>query len=138
MSHSESNSGFKYHDSTLLLRETSRCRASVTQTLSEGTGTPAQLIRLQTPRPLILPFCPLARLCGPSKEGSQELVGQEPSRAKDDAGKILRGLEGERKKAFRLFCTDIGHPGGRSGEDFACQCKHYRRRGFSPWVGKIP
>ena len=25
-----------------------------------------------------------------------------------------------------------------SGKESACQCRRHRRRGFDPWVGKIP
>ena len=30
-----------------------------------------------------------------------------------------------------------GFPGGIS-KDPACQCRRHKRRGFNPWVGKIP
>ena len=29
-------------------------------------------------------------------------------------------------------------PGGASGKETACQCRRRKRRGFHPWVGKIP
>ena len=32
----------------------------------------------------------------------------------------------------------LGFPGGASGKAPACQCKRRRRRGFDPWVRKIP
>ena len=31
-----------------------------------------------------------------------------------------------------------GFPGSASGKEHACQCKRCKRRGFDPWVGKIP
>ena len=31
-----------------------------------------------------------------------------------------------------------GFPGGTSGKESACQCRRCKRRGFDPWVGKIP
>ena len=31
-----------------------------------------------------------------------------------------------------------GFPGGTSGEKPTCQCSRYKRRGFNPWVQKIP
>ena len=31
-----------------------------------------------------------------------------------------------------------GFPGGASGKEPACPCRRPRRRGFDPWVGKIP
>ena len=34
--------------------------------------------------------------------------------------------------------THKGFPGGISGKESTCQCKRYKRHGFSPWVGKIP
>ena len=32
----------------------------------------------------------------------------------------------------------LGFPGGTSGKEPACQCWTYKRRGFDPWVRKIP
>ena len=29
-------------------------------------------------------------------------------------------------------------PGGTNGKESACQCRRHKRRGFDPWVGKIP
>ena len=29
-------------------------------------------------------------------------------------------------------------PGGASGKEHTCQCRRHKRRGFSPWVRKIP
>ena len=29
-------------------------------------------------------------------------------------------------------------PGGASGKEPTCQCKRHKRRGFDPWIGKIP
>ena len=34
--------------------------------------------------------------------------------------------------------TAKGFPGGLSGKESTCQCRRCRRRGFDPWVGKIP
>ena len=31
-----------------------------------------------------------------------------------------------------------GFPGGASGKEHACQCRRQKRRGFDPWVGKVP
>ena len=28
--------------------------------------------------------------------------------------------------------------GGASGKEFSYQCRRHKRRGFDPWVGKIP
>ena len=40
------------------------------------------------------------------------------------------------------FCLAIysclNFPGGSSGKESTCQCRRWRRSGFSPWVGKIP
>ena len=33
---------------------------------------------------------------------------------------------------------NLGFSGGTSGKELACQCKRDKRRGFDPWVGKIP
>ena len=32
----------------------------------------------------------------------------------------------------------LGFPGGASGKEPACQYRRHKRRGFDPWVGKIP
>ena len=32
----------------------------------------------------------------------------------------------------------INFPDGTSGKEHTCQCKRHKRRGFDPWVGKIP
>ena len=32
----------------------------------------------------------------------------------------------------------VGRPGGASGKEPACQCRRPKRRGFNPWVRKIP
>ena len=32
----------------------------------------------------------------------------------------------------------MGFPGAASGKEPACQARGRRRRGFNPWVGKIP
>ena len=31
-----------------------------------------------------------------------------------------------------------GFPGGASGKEPASQCRRHKKRGFNPWVGKIP
>ena len=31
-----------------------------------------------------------------------------------------------------------GFPGSTNGEECTCQCRRHKRRGFDPWVGKIP
>ena len=31
-----------------------------------------------------------------------------------------------------------GFPGSSVGKESSCQCRRYKRRGFDPWVGKIP
>ena len=50
-------------------------------------------------------------------------------------------------QAFRLLCLlsllpsmalSGGFPGDASGKEPACQCRRRKRRGFDPWVGKIP
>ena len=36
------------------------------------------------------------------------------------------------------FWSHLGFSGGTSGKDPTCQCRRSKRRGFNPWVGKIP
>ena len=32
----------------------------------------------------------------------------------------------------------MGFPGGASGKEVACQCRRHNKRGFNPWVRKMP
>ena len=32
----------------------------------------------------------------------------------------------------------MGFPGGTSGKEPTCQCRRHKRRGFHPWIRKIP
>ena len=34
--------------------------------------------------------------------------------------------------------VNTGFPGGTSDEEPTCQCRRWKRRGFDPWIGKIP
>ena len=38
----------------------------------------------------------------------------------------------------RTTRASLGFPGGTSGKEPICQCRRLKRRGFDPWVGKIP
>ena len=41
--------------------------------------------------------------------------------------------------AFRpWFCCVKSFPGDASGKESTCQCRRHQRRGFNPWVRKIP
>ena len=37
-----------------------------------------------------------------------------------------------------MYDTMYDIPGGGSGKETTCQCRRCKRRGFDPWVGKIP
>ena len=44
-----------------------------------------------------------------------------------------------RQFTFPLWCgLYMGFAGGSRGKERVCQCRRYKRRGFDPWVGKIP
>ena len=45
-------------------------------------------------------------------------------------------LLSQQKTMNSKFC--MGFPGGASGKESPCQCRRHKRRGFDPWVGKIP
>ena len=55
-------------------------------------------------------------------------------------------LLASREKETPIWCSCCytwlwwtwGFPGGISGEESSCQRRGHKRRGFSPWVGKIP
>ena len=36
------------------------------------------------------------------------------------------------------FINLLGFPDGASGKEPTCQCRRHKRRGFDPWVEKIP
>ena len=54
--------------------------------------------------------------------------------------------KGDIQEAYVNMCKINWHhswaflclPGGASGKEPACQCRRHKRRGFDPWVGKIP
>ena len=46
-------------------------------------------------------------------------------------------IESDTTVTFTFMCY-MGFPGGASGKEPACQCRRHERRGFDPWVGKIP
>ena len=39
---------------------------------------------------------------------------------------------------FFSFNCSLGVPRWHSGKESTCQCRRCRKRGFNPWVGKIP
>ena len=41
-------------------------------------------------------------------------------------------------KPYSTYYRCMGLPKWYSGKESACQCKRYKRHGFSPWVGKLP
>ena len=41
------------------------------------------------------------------------------------------------KKTYK-YLNYQGFPGGASGKEPTCQCRRYWRRGFDPWIRKIP
>ena len=54
-------------------------------------------------------------------------------------GESLESLKPEKRVCIQSNASYLGFPGGASGKDPTCRfrrCK--RRRGFYPWVGKIP
>ena len=36
------------------------------------------------------------------------------------------------------MCLLRDFPGGSAVKDYTCQCRRHKKRGFDPWVGKIP
>ena len=39
---------------------------------------------------------------------------------------------------YRALNHFTSFPGGTSGKEPSCQCRRHKRRGFNPWVAKIP
>ena len=50
---------------------------------------------------------------------------------KEDAARMIQVLD------LPQYSSQ-GFPGGASGKEPAHQCRRRKRRGFDPWVGKIP
>ena len=49
------------------------------------------------------------------------------------------GLSRDVETFFIIYLCVWGcFPGGASGKKPTCQCRRCKRRGFDPWVGKIP
>jgi len=46
---------------------------------------------------------------------------------------ILRGA-----REMEGCSRGMGFPGGANGKEPTCQCRRHKRRGFDPWIGKIP
>ena len=59
-----------------------------------------------------------------------------------NVGEKLRGGPFRSVEAWYPYNSSIpmteGFRGGTSGKKPACQCRTHKRRGFDPWVGKIP
>ena len=55
-------------------------------------------------------------------------------------GSIVIQRTTERRESFflNLWLLQYRFPGGTSNKELACQCRRHKRRGFSPWVRKIP
>ena len=50
----------------------------------------------------------------------------------------LRFCCGKLPSLWSCIRAAMGFPGGADGKEPACLCRRHRRRGFDPWVGKIP
>ena len=44
----------------------------------------------------------------------------------------------EEGECFSIYYTWLDFPDGASGKEPAYRCRRWKRRGFDPWVGKIP
>ena len=73
------------------------------------------------PTPVFLPGEP---------HGWRSLVGYSP-RSRKESDKTER-------RHFHFHRRALGFPGGASGTEPTCQCMRHKRRGFNPWVRKIP
>ena len=76
---------------------------------------------LWQPTPVFLPGEP---------HGWRSLVGYSP-RSRKESDKTER-------RHFHFHRRALGFPGGASGTEPTCQCMRHKRRGFNPWVRKIP
>ena len=51
---------------------------------------------------------------------------------------ILKSVSGLAVQLNWYLSLSQGFAGGTSGKESTCQCRRHKRRGFDPWVGKIP
>ena len=63
------------------------------------------------------------------REVGVDIKGQD----KEPSWKVLHG-----KAMYLHVARSTGFPRGSVGKESASQCKRRKRRGFDPWVGKIP
>ena len=54
----------------------------------------------------------------------------------DKAGVLCSNLHHTLNKDLTVIA--LGFPDGTRGKAPTCQCRRHKRRGFDPWVGKIP
>ena len=53
-------------------------------------------------------------------------------------GHVRRGATPRTEGFMGTYLEVRAFPGGTSGKEPACQCRRGKRRGFDPWVRKIP
>ena len=80
-----------------------------------------------------------------SREGGRKSEGGEPGKEEErkrekerEGGRIQRNKEGNGIGDLYLINEYIGLPCWVSGKEPTCQCRRCQRRGFDPWVGKMP
>ena len=79
------------------------------------------------------PSCVLALCCHPGKSKSKEQMDVGASRNVREPTPDGQSLTDEAPS-----CLNKKYPGSASGKEPACQSTKLRRRGFDPWVRKIP
>ena len=79
------------------------------------------------------PSCVLALCCRPGKSKSKEQTDVGASRSVREPTPDGQSLTDEAPS-----CLNKKYPGSASGKEPACQSTKLRRRGFDPWVRKIP
>ena len=56
----------------------------------------------------------------------------------EDAGMTTTLFLPHVSSALFFLHDTVGFAGGASGKEPSCQCRRHKRRGFHPWVRKIP
>ena len=90
---------------------------------------------------LLLPIMMVLRLTtqrGLSSVGKEKSFSLYPSKFLTKTPVIKDSLTRQKQTSLTTCILLWGLPRCLSGKESACQCSRYKRRGFDPWVGKIP
>ena len=106
------------------------CRKYYCILLENRTKVKKEWYLLWAVNSLSLVFPTKQHLLSSSRLKKPSMMDQTPHTRTTTKRSYLTGIESGTRK--------MGLPRWLSGKESACQCSRLRRRGFDPWVGKIP